>query len=557
MKMTKEKMTTGETLLRALKDAGAKALFGIPGDYILPFFDVAAQSGILPVHTLSHEPAVGYAADAAARFGGGVGVAVVTYGAGALNMMNAVACAFVEKSPLVVISGAPGADEFKSGLLLHHQLTHVKSQLNMFREITCAQGVLDNPKTAAQEIARVLGECKRCSRPVYIELPRDTVKSPCKPAAPLKEKPVNEKAARNAAAAIVRRLKNARRPAILAGVEVRRFGLEEKLAALAEKAALPLATTLMGKGMFTHVAAPCLGAYIGAAGDDAIRKAVEESDALLIFGAIRSDTNFGAAGKKIAPRNAIYVNADELSVGGKKMPPADLARLLDLVLEKTPARREKRFSLFSRKTKPVAAPAPQFTDALLTADNVMDALRLLPQEGKEMPVAADIGDCLFMSAGIPDVPFLASGYYATMGFGVPAGLGVQAATGARPLIVTGDGGFQMTGWELLNCRMHGLDPVVLVLNNGGWGMLKRFSGDADYISRGAFSYAALARELGGEGYAARTGRELQTALQTALNRRGKFQLVEAVLSHNEVSAALKNYVSALRANKEGLRKKRA
>lgn len=124
---------------------GATALFGIPGDFALPLFRVIEESAILPLYTLSHEPAVGFAADAAARAGSGLGVAVVTYGAGGLNIVNATTCALAEKSPLVVISGAPGVSERAGGLLLHHQGKTLESQLRVFREITCDQAVLDDP----------------------------------------------------------------------------------------------------------------------------------------------------------------------------------------------------------------------------------------------------------------------------------------------------------------------------------------------------------------------------------------------------------------------------
>ena len=101
-------MNLAESLLFALKGHGAGQIFGIPGDFVLPFFKVIEESSILPLYTLSHEPAVGFAADAAARISGAPGVAAVTYGAGALNMVNAVAGAYAEKSPLVVIWGGPG-----------------------------------------------------------------------------------------------------------------------------------------------------------------------------------------------------------------------------------------------------------------------------------------------------------------------------------------------------------------------------------------------------------------------------------------------------------------
>src|SRR5690242_18008695 len=108
--------TLAISLLQGLKAHGAREIFGIPGDFVLPFFKVVEDSAILPHYTLSHEPAVGFAADAAARYNCGLGVAAVTYGAGAFNVVNAVAGAYAERSPVVVISGAPGARERASGL---------------------------------------------------------------------------------------------------------------------------------------------------------------------------------------------------------------------------------------------------------------------------------------------------------------------------------------------------------------------------------------------------------------------------------------------------------
>ena len=137
-------MNLTESLLHALKANGARQIFGIPGDFALPYFRIIEETQILPLYTLSHEPGVGFAADAAARIDGALGVAAVTYGAGALNMINSVAAAYAEKSPLVVISGAPGAGERGSGLLLHHQAKTLESQFEMFRQVTCDQAVLDD-----------------------------------------------------------------------------------------------------------------------------------------------------------------------------------------------------------------------------------------------------------------------------------------------------------------------------------------------------------------------------------------------------------------------------
>lgn len=124
-----------QSLLQALKARGATEVFGIPGDFALPLFREMEHAALLPVHTLSHEPGVGFAASAAARARGGLGVAAVTYGAGAFNLVNAVAGAYAERVPLVVLSGAPAAHEAASGYLLHHQVETLDSQWRLFEEL--------------------------------------------------------------------------------------------------------------------------------------------------------------------------------------------------------------------------------------------------------------------------------------------------------------------------------------------------------------------------------------------------------------------------------------
>ena len=225
-------MKLAHALLTALKDNGAQEIFGIPGDFALPFFREIERTNILPLYTLSHEPAVGFAADAAARYRSALSVAAVTYGAGGLNMVNAVAQAYSEKSPVVVVSGAPGADEGEHGLGLHHQVKHLGSQYQIYAEVTCAQAILDDPATATAEIARVLSAARDLSRPVYIEFPRDMVDVDVAPVPAYVEAEVDPEAARACAVEIIETLQSAERPAILLGVEVRRYGLENRVSAV-------------------------------------------------------------------------------------------------------------------------------------------------------------------------------------------------------------------------------------------------------------------------------------------------------------------------------------
>src|SRR5262245_23971669 len=235
-------MNLAQSLLQALRDHGAREIFGIPGDFALPFFGIVEQTKILPLYTLSHEPAVGFAADAAARYRCGLSVAAVTYGAGALNMVNAVAAAFAEKSPVVVVSAGPGRGEAKSGLLLHHQAKSLDSQYQVYTEITCDQTHLTDAARAPEEIARVLRSCLTYSQPVYIGIPRDMVREPCAPVVPAAPPSYDEEALQACADEILARLAQARSAVLMVDVEVRRYGLEDRVAELARRLALPVVT---------------------------------------------------------------------------------------------------------------------------------------------------------------------------------------------------------------------------------------------------------------------------------------------------------------------------
>ena len=128
--------TVAGALLEALHAHGARHVFGIPGDFALPFFDAIGRMPLLSLYTLSNEPSLGFAADACARMRSAPAVVAVTYGAGALNVVNPIACAYAEKSPVVVVSGAPGREARSSGLLLHHQAKHLD-----FALLFCAKSV--------------------------------------------------------------------------------------------------------------------------------------------------------------------------------------------------------------------------------------------------------------------------------------------------------------------------------------------------------------------------------------------------------------------------------
>ncbi len=539
-------MNLTESLLHALRAHGARQIFGIPGDFALPYFRVIESSKILPLYTLSHEPGVGFAADAAARIAGGVGVAAVTYGAGALNMVNAVASAYAEKSPLVVLSGGPGKSESRSGLLLHHQAKTLDSQLQMFKEITCDQVRLDDAARAPADIARALANCTRNSLPVYIEIPRDMAAVPCAPVIPLPPPAVDDDALDACVAEVLQRLRAAKSPVLMAGVEVRRFGLEAKVAMLSRRLDLPVVTSFMGRGLLADADVILLGTYMGRAGPLEVTQLVEDSDGLFLLGVIVCDTNFAVSSKQIDLRKIIQALNGAVTVGFHTYADIPLDALVDRMLEQVGPQEHRRVSASDDFPRNM----PADNEPITPADIAAAVNDLMTAHGK-LPMAADVGDCLFTAMDIRHTEMVAPGYYATMGFGVPAGLGLQAATGQRPLILVGDGAFQMTGWELGNCQRYGWDPIVLVFNNAGWEMLRAFQPDTTFTELSRWDFAGMAAGMGGDGVRVTTRAELKATLDRAMTTRGRFQLIDIAIPRGVVSSTLARFVAAARRLGEG------
>jgi indolepyruvate decarboxylase len=533
-------MKLAHALLNALKDYGAKEIFGIPGDFALPFFREIERTGILPLYTLSHEPAVGFAADAAARFRSSLSVAAITYGAGGLNMINPVAQAYAEKSPVVVISGAPGAAEGLTGLGLHHQVKHLGSQYLIYKEVTCAQAVLDDARTAPAEIARVLKAAREMSRPVYIELPRDMVDAEVDAVPAYVETAADMEAARAAAAETLARLAKARNPALLLCVEVRRYGLEAKVAELAKRLAIPTATTFMARGILAGSDAPLIGSYLGLAGDKAIRECVENSDALLMLGVILCDTNFGVSEKLIDRRNAILAFDRAVRFGHHVYPDVPLAAFVDALLELA-----KPLGRAKRTFKPDYPKAMPRDEQVIVPSDIAAAVNdLFARTGERMPIASDMGDCLFTAMDMVYTELVAPAYYATMGPGVPMGIGLAAASQRRPLILVGDGAFQMTGWEIGNARRLGLNPIVLLFNNRAWGMLKVFQAETRYNDLDDWHFADMAKSLGGKGVRVATRKALAEALDAAHADTTQWQMIEIMIPRDAYSRTLTRFVAA-------------
>jgi len=337
------------------------------------------------------------------------------------------------------------------------------------------------------------------------------------------------------------------------GVEVRRYGVEPLVAELARRLAIPVVLNLMGQGLLAEHDVPMAGTYLGLAGDPEVAQLVEDSDGLLLLGVIVSDTDFAVSARRIDIRHAIHVFDGDVAMGHHVYHGLPMAALVQALLDRRPARakaKTKRARAAAPASMPMsAAPstlAAAGDDAPLAPHDIALAIDGLMAEHGALPLACDIGDCLFTAMEIRRTPLIAPGYYAGMGYGVPAALGLQASTGERPIVLVGDGAFQMTGWELGNAARCGCDPIVVVLNNASWEMLRAFQPESGFNDLDRWDFAAMAAGMGGDGHAVSTRAQLAAALAAAHATRGRFQLIDVRLEPGRLSPTLQRFVSAVK-----------
>jgi indolepyruvate decarboxylase len=179
------------------------------------------------------------------------------------------------------------------------------------------------------------------------------------------------------------------------------------------------------------------------------------------------------------------------------------------------------------------------------ADVLWEINRFLARHKKFM-VVAESGDSLFGGIDIKvgnDGLYLAQGFYASMGFAVPGALGAQIGTGLRPLILTGDGGFQMTGVEIAHALRHKLNPIVVLLNNGGWGIFRPVAKRQDLLALPSWRYAELAKLWGGSGFRVETVAKLRRALDEAA-KVSSFAIIEVTIAAGDLSPITLKYIRA-------------
>jgi acetolactate synthase-1/2/3 large subunit len=480
MKKTVEKMDGAQALIRCLEREGVEYIFGYSGGAAIPIFDAIVTTRtkikLVPVR---HEQGATHMADGYARATGRPGVVLVTSGPGATNTITGIMTAHMDSVPMVVISGQQilpmlGKDAFQEADIFGLTMPVVKHSY-LVRE--------------TNDIPRVVREAFHITNtgrpgPVLIDLPKDVSSGPCD--ADLQAEmdlPGYGTPRGEVNAADVQRIADAlaksRRPVILAGHGVLIAGAHGELREFAEAIRAPVATTLLGKGAFPESHPLSLG-MVGMHGTAYANKALVECDLILSIGSRYDDRIIGQPSRFCKDAVRIHVDVDAAEFG--KMISCQITCLGDAgdVLRELlkHARRletaewvrhlagyKKRFPLHFRKK------------GGLKMQHVMQEIHRLT--GGRAIIVTDVGQHQMWAAQfcLTDEPnhFLTSGGAGTMGFGLPAAIGAQFGRPKDTVVaIVGDGGFQMTSFELATAALHKLPLKIVIMNNHYLGMVRQW-----------------------------------------------------------------------------------
>ena len=529
----------GYALMDALHLHGVEHIFGYPGGAILPIYDElhkAEARGWLKHILVRHEQGGTHAADAYARATGKVGVCFGTSGPGATNLVTGIATAQMDSVPMVVITGqvpraSIGTDAFQETDIFGITLPIVKHSW-----------VVRDPR----DIGRIVAEAFLIAAtgrpgPVLIDVPKDVgiEEFHYTPVAPgtaipagfrLPPEPDPE-----AVAASLALIRQARRPLLYVGGGAISSGAHAAVKQLAERFRLPVTTTLMGKGAFDEKHPQSVG-MLGMHGTAYANFAVTECDLLIATGA-RFDDRVTGRLDGFAPRaQVIHIDIDAAEMGKTRLPDvalvADVQAALAALLAASPqdsseGRTEAWLQRIDswKQNYPLVVPAPE---GEIAPQEVMVALQELAPDAF---YTTDVGQHQMWAAQfLHNGPrrWISSAGLGTMGFGMPAAMGVQTAFPDEQVIcVAGDASILMNIQELGTLSQYNLPVKVVVINNGWQGMVRQwqesFYGErysASEMTNGMPNFAALAESFGVRGVRIDERATLRQQLQEALDHPG-------------------------------------
>jgi acetolactate synthase-1/2/3 large subunit len=526
-------MTGAQALWEALVREGVTDIFGYPGGAILPAYD--AMLGY-PIHhvLVRHEQGATHMADGYARASGKVGVAIATSGPGATNMVTGIATAMLDSSPIVCITGQVGSKLIGSDAFQETDITGITLPITKHNYLV----------TRAEDVAGAIREAFAVAAsgrpgPVLVDITKDAQTGSCEvdwdaTVPHLMETRDDAMPGDGTAAEALALINAAERPLILAGHGVMLSGAEREILALAEKARIPIAVTLLGIGGVPASHPLNLG-MMGMHGEAWVNTAIQEADLLIALGMRFDDRVTGNLRTYALNAKKIHVDIDRAELNKNVRVDVAIAKDLRAAIAEwlpglTPNARAKWLDYIGDlKGDSAVRDIQNLPDNghLYAAHVINDLWRLT--DGNAV-VVTDVGQHQMWEAQYykHESPrsLVTSGGLGTMGFALPAAIGAKMACPEKEVwVVVGDGGFQMTMCELATAVQEGLDLNICIVNNGYLGMVRQWQ-EFFYDKRYAATpitgpdFVKLADAFGVFGRAVDRRADVEEAVQAARRHHG-------------------------------------
>jgi acetolactate synthase-1/2/3 large subunit len=531
------RLTGAEIVWATLVGEGVTDVFGYPGGAILPVYDALRK---FPIHhtLVRHEQGAAHMADGYSRASGKVGVAIATSGPGATNLVTGIATAMLDSIPIVCITGNVSSKVLGTDAFQEVDITGITLPVTKHNFII----------SRTEDIAPALRHAFQIAKsarpgPVLVDITKDAQQGTAifdfeaaKPR-PVRQHPMRkyEEGGLTQAAELIR---NSKRPVILAGHGIIESGAEEQVRALAERAQIPVALTLLGLGAFP-ASHPLSMGMMGMHGEAWVNHAIQDADLLIACGMRFDDRVTGSTSTYATKAKKIHIEVDpaEINKNIKVDVPliGDLREVLEELLPRVSGRDGSAWlkSIESSKGAVAVRDIKNLPDSghLYAAHVIHDIWRIT---GGNAIVVTDVGQHQMWEAQYyhheHSRSLITSGGLGTMGFALPAAIGAKFACPEREVwVVAGDGGFQMTAAELSTIVQEGIKINIAIINNGYLGMVRQwqeFFYERNYESTPMVSpdFVKLADAHGIQGRAVRTRGEVEAAVDEARSAAGTFLL---------------------------------
>jgi indolepyruvate decarboxylase len=561
--MANKPFTVADYLLTRLKQLNVTDVFQIPGDYVKHFTQALEYfPGINTIGAINELDAA-YAADAYARTRGLAAVSL-QFGVSTFSALNAIAGAWVERSPIVVISATPGADARNItdmyDVLFHHSTGDLSADQKVYENVTVKAITLSTNVGAAEQIDELLIEAITQKRPVYIACYKEVWGQPCTPPSKTPLKPRITKspalALQNAVDQAWAQITAAKKPVIFAGVEILRFGLSDLLQQLIDASGFIYTTTSLGKTVLDEKGNKFMGTYSDAASIESVRNTILDADCVLTLGTIITDDYLTFIEKQYA--NMVLANTEGVRAGYFKYDDVTMKDFMEALL-----RRFKANKTYPLKT--VAPPQPKYPEPwvsnsdpkynkdpeVLTYNRFFQhSMKFLKDNNmlKDIVMTYGVSSAMYVATnayGLSQGSFVSSAAWQCIGFETGAASGAQLGSGKRAWTVAGDGGFMMVCQSLSTLARNKLNAVIFVMSNQVYAI------EQVYVDMSAFQpgpqhkfdafdilpqwdYLALAKAFGAEGMRVTTVAELNKALPIISKIKNKPVLVEVVIPQKDL-----------------------